>query len=160
MPTAIRRATAAAARARATARREQLQARRLQAAGLFAQGVRPAQVARQLGVSKQSASHWHATWNAGGIEALTSKGPTGLRPRLSDADLQRLEQALLQGAATHGFTGDLWTLPRITTVIHRLTGVRLHPGHVWSILHQRMAGACNAPSAAPPNATSRPSSGG
>jgi transposase len=113
MPTAIRRATAAAARARATARREQLQARRLQAAGLFAQGVRPAQVARQLGVSKQSTSPWHATWNAGGIEALTSTGPTGLRPRLSDAGLQRLEQALLQGAATHGHgpTGDLWALP-------------------------------------------------
>jgi transposase len=111
MPTAIQRATAQAARARAATGREELQARRLQAADLFAQGVRPAEVARRLEVSKQSASHWHATWRAGGLEALHSKGPTGVRPRLSDADLERLEQALLEGAAAHGFTGELWTLP-------------------------------------------------
>src|SRR2546429_9809064 len=27
-----------------------------------------------------------------------------------------------------------WTLPRVATVIERLTGVHYHPGHVWKIL--------------------------
>jgi len=39
-----------------------------------------------------------------------------------------------QGARAHGFGTDLWTLPRIATVIERLTGVWNHPSHVWKIL--------------------------
>jgi transposase len=81
MPTLIRRANAPAARVRATAERASRQARRLQAAELFTRGMRPAAVARQLGVSKQSASRWHAAWTAGGPEALHSRGPSGLPPR-------------------------------------------------------------------------------
>ena len=64
----------------------------------FTRGMRPAAVARQLGVSKQSASRWHAAWTAGGPEALHSRGPSGLPPRLSDADLERLATALGHGA--------------------------------------------------------------
>src|SRR5918912_691508 len=105
MPTLIHRANAPAARVRATAERASRQARRLQAAELFAQGVRPAEVARQLGVSKQSAGRWQAAWQAGGDQALHSQGPHGVRPRLSDADLRRLAAALDQGAEAHGFTG-------------------------------------------------------
>jgi transposase len=82
MPTLIRRANAPAARA--TAERARLQARRLKAAELFAQGKRPALVARTLDVSKQSASRWLAAWQDGGTAALASKGPTGVKPRLSD----------------------------------------------------------------------------
>jgi transposase len=63
-------------------------------------------------------------------------GPTGVKPRLCDADLQRVEQALLEGASAHGFTGQLWTLARIAQVIQRLTAVRYHPGHLWAVLHQ------------------------
>src|SRR6267142_1089593 len=33
-----------------------------------------------------------------------------------------------------GFPTDLWTLPRVATVIERLTGVPYHAGHVWYIL--------------------------
>jgi hypothetical protein len=52
--------------------------------------MRPAAAARQLGISKQGASRWHAAWTAGGPEALHSRGSSGLLPRLSDADLERL----------------------------------------------------------------------
>jgi transposase len=145
MPTAIRRADAPAARARATAERARRQARRIMAAELFADDVRPAQVARTLGVSKQSASRWRAAWHRDGSAALASKGPTGVKPRLSDADLQRVEQALLQGADAHGFTGDLWTLVRIAQVIEHLTGVRYHPGHLWAVLHLRLSWSVQRP---------------
>jgi transposase len=145
VPTLIRRANAPAARARAAAERARLLARRLQAAELFARGVRPVQVARILAVSKQSASRWHAAWERGGTVALASKGPTGVRPRLSDADLERIERALRQGAAAHGFTGDLWTLRRIGAVAERLTGVRYHLGHLWAVLHQRLGWSVQRP---------------
>jgi transposase len=109
--------------------RDRLQARRLHAADLFAAGVRQAEVARQLEVSAQAVSVWHARWQSGGPEALQSRGPSGPAPRLSDAKLAMVEQALLEGAGANGFTGELWTLDRIAVVIERLTGVRHHPAH-------------------------------
>jgi len=45
-------------RGRRPADREALEERRLQAARLFAKGLRPAEVARHLGVSRQSTSVW------------------------------------------------------------------------------------------------------
>jgi DDE superfamily endonuclease/Winged helix-turn helix len=77
------------------------------AAGLFAAGVRQAEVARQLEVSVQAVSVWHARWKQGGVEALRSRGPSGPPPRLSDAQLATVEAALLQGATANGFTGEL-----------------------------------------------------
>ena len=90
--------------------RDRLQARRLRAAELFAAGVRQAEVARQLVVSAQAVSIWHARWEHGGAEALRSRGPSGPIPRLSDPQLATVEQALLEGATAHGFVGELWTL--------------------------------------------------
>jgi transposase len=118
--------------------RDRLQARRLRAAELFATGVRQAEVARELGVSAQAVNVWHARWRAGGPEALRSRGPSGPAPRLSDAQLAPVGQALFKGASANGFVGELWTLDRIGLVIQRLTGVRHHPAWVWALLRYRL----------------------
>jgi transposase len=52
--------------------RDHLETRRLSAAELFAAGVRQAEVARQLEVSAQAVSVWHAHWKQGGIAANDS----------------------------------------------------------------------------------------
>jgi transposase len=121
------------------------EARRLRAAELFAQGRTQAEVARELGVSRQSAHVWHTRFTQGGVDALRSRGPTGPNPRLSDAQLTSIEQALLQGARANGFDTDLWTLERVAVVITQLTGVRHHPGHVWSILRRRLGWSLQRP---------------
>jgi transposase len=118
------------ARRPAAQQRERLQARRLRATELFATGVPQAQIARQLGVSPQAVSVWHARFKAGGTDALRSRGPTGPAPKVSDARLAGVEHALLEGASANGFVGELWTLDRIALLIERLTGVRHHPAHV------------------------------
>jgi transposase len=134
--------------------RERLQARRLRAGELFAIGVRQAEVARQLGVSPQAVSVWHARWRAGGLDALRSRGPTGPDPKVSDVQLAQVEHALLKGATANGFVGELWTLDRIATVIERLSEVRHHPAHVWALLHTiGWAGACSAQRGVLPSAT-------
>jgi transposase len=122
-----------------------LEARRLQAAELFAQGHTQAEVAHQLGVSRQSAHVWHTRFQGGGVDALRSRGPTGPDPKLSAADLARVEEALLQGAQANGFDTDLWTLERVAVVITQLTGVRHHPGHVWVILRHRLGWTLQRP---------------
>ena len=113
------------------------EARRLRAAELFAQGHTQAEVANQLGVSRQSAHVWHTRFQQGGVDSLRSRGPSGPDPKLSAAQLARVEQALLQGARANGFDTDLWTLERVAVVICQLTGVRYHPGHVWVSLRHR-----------------------
>jgi transposase len=74
----------------------------------------------------------------GQIKDVRGAGPTGSAPRLSDAQLAAIDQALRQGARAHGFDSDLWTLARVTTVIKRLTGVAYHPGHTWKLLRHRL----------------------
>jgi transposase len=125
--------------------RAALEARRLQAAELFAQGRSQAEVAHQLGVSRQSAHIWHTRFTQGGVDALRSRGPTGPDPKLSAAQLAKVEEALLQGAQANGFDNDLWTLERVAVVITQLTGVRYHPGHVWVILRHRLGWSLQRP---------------
>jgi transposase len=129
-PTAYRR------NARGLRDRQAFEQIRMQAGALFATGRSQAEVARTLGVARQNVSRWHARWQAGGLQALASRGPTGPAPRLSDSQLHDLEQALRQGARAHGFDTDHWTLARIATVIEQTTGARYHPGHVWKLLRR------------------------
>jgi transposase len=103
--------------------RERLQARRLRAAELFGVGVRQAQVARHLGVSPKVSATGMPAGRLADPTPCAVGGRTGPTPRLSDRQLGRVEQALLEGATANGFTGELWTLDRIATVIERLTGV-------------------------------------
>jgi transposase len=121
------------------------EARRLRAAKLFAQGHPQAEVARALGVSRQAVSRWHARFTQGGVDALRSRGPTGPDPKLSATQLAKIEEALLAGAMANGFDTDLWTLERVAVVITQLTGVRHHPGHVWSILRHRLGWTLQRP---------------
>lgn len=109
--------------------------RRQQAAKLFAKGETVfASVARQLKVSRQSVFRWYQQWRRGGSAALRGAGRAGRKPRLSSRQLGVVEVALRKGAKHHGFTADLWSLPRVARVIERVTGVKYHPGHVWRVL--------------------------
>jgi len=114
--------------------RDRQQQRRLQAAELFAQGVHQAEVARRLGVSRQTASQWHARWRQDGSQGLHSQVP-GARSRLSPAQTRAVEHALGLGPKAHGFDTDQWTLARVSQVIEQVTGERYpHPAGVWKLL--------------------------
>ena len=113
---------------------EAMERRRRRAGKMFDAGKSQADVVRELEVSRQSASRWHAEWAQGGTPALRGAGRAGRLPRLNERDLTRLERELLKGPLANGFPTDLWTLARVGEVIERLTGVSYHPGHVWRIL--------------------------
>jgi transposase len=113
-----------------------MEARRLQAARLFARGESQVAVAKALGVTRVSAHHWFHVWKAQGRAGLKGAGRAGRKPRLDAAQLAGVERALRNGPRAHGFSTDLWTLPRVAEVIERLTRVRHHPGHVWRLLRR------------------------
>jgi len=113
-----------------------LEARRLEAARLFAKGCSQAEVARSLQVSAMSASRWYGAWREGGRQALRKHTHPGPPSRLGKRQLQRLVRELLKGPRAHGYATQLWTLPRIAGLIEKLFGIRYHPGHVWYLLRR------------------------
>jgi transposase len=133
------------ARQRGARQRAERQARRERAAELFAQGRTQAEVARELDVSRQSASRWHAGWQADGASGLQSRGATGRRPKVPDTALEAIQQSLLEGALAHGFATDVWTLDRIAIVIQGLTGVTLSNPSVWRLLRHRLGWSVQRP---------------
>src|SRR3989441_13210888 len=84
-----------------------MQERRLRAADLFEQGVRPAEIARQLGVCHQIVSDWRNAWRRSGRDGLRGAGRAGRLPKLSLEQLAQVENALIQGAAANGYPNDL-----------------------------------------------------
>jgi transposase len=123
---------------RGTGRRDRgaLEQRRLRAGRLFAKGMRPAEVARELGVSRQAATVWFRTWQGEGVKGLRQAERTGRPPVLTTKELSKVQRALLKGPAAYGWHTELWTLARVADVIAMETGVRYHIGHVWKILRR------------------------
>jgi putative transposase len=113
-----------------------LEQRRLKAARLLEQGYAEAEVARQVGVHRQSVNRWAKALAASGRAGLRRANRAGRRPKLSPADLRRLEQCLKQGPEQFGYVTGLWTLARVTKLIEQQFGVRHDPSQVWRILRQ------------------------
>ena len=111
-----------------------LETRRQKAALLFEKGTSQAEVARKLRVSAQSVSRWHGQWSEGGAVLLQGAERAGRKPKMEESQWAIIAEVLLQGARTHGFPGNLWTLRRVADVIEQVTGIRYHPGHVWKLL--------------------------
>ncbi|MFI6599155.1 helix-turn-helix domain-containing protein [Nonomuraea sp. NPDC050536] len=59
----------------------------MRAGDRFAAGATDAQVAAEFRVSRMSANRWHRAFDAGGGEALLSKGPGGEKCKLTQAQL-------------------------------------------------------------------------
>ena len=124
---------------------EGLEKRRKDAARMFKAGTRQAEVARVLGVSRQSVSRWCKDWEKAGIKALKAAGRAGRKPKIEAGDLKKIDIALRKGARANGFDTDLWTLRRVAKVIEAISGVHYHQGHVWRILRDSMGWSLQRP---------------
>ncbi|MFD8929578.1 winged helix-turn-helix domain-containing protein [Streptomyces mirabilis] len=110
---------------------------RMQAAELFEQRIKPPEVARRLRVSRKSAYQWHQVWCDGGVQALSSRGPSGSRCRLSPRCLEKLAAHLEQGPAAHGWVEDqVWTAARVATLIGRKFHVSYSVSGATRLMHR------------------------
>ena len=114
--------------------RVKLERRRLQAAHLLQQGVSEAEVARRVGVHRQSVNRWAKQLAKGGRPALKRAARAGRPPQLSAADLQRIEQGLRRGPEALGYRTSLWTAWRVADLIERECGVKYSTVHAWRVL--------------------------
>src|SRR5260370_38422813 len=86
-----------------------LEQRRLEAARLLRRGVSQSEVAREVGVHRQSVSRWDKEIKESGVRGLKKAGRAGRKRLLSAADLRRGEDRLNQAAQAHGCEPKLWT---------------------------------------------------
>lgn len=69
-----------------------------------------------------------------GVTALQEGKRTGAPTRLSVEQLNQLVSELHKGAEYHGFSGAVWTRPRVNEVVKRLFGVSYDPSQIGRIL--------------------------
>jgi transposase len=115
-----------------------LEQRRMKAARLLEKGYPEAEVARRVGVHRQSVNRWAKELAAGGRVALKQAGRAGRKPRLTADDLRRIEEALKLGPEALGYGSSLWTAWRVADLIHRECGVKFTTGHVGRILRDEL----------------------
>lgn len=120
-----------------------LEKRRLKGGKLLARGMSPSEVARQLGVARQTVASWERRLAEDGGDGL-KRGELG-RPRQLDAGQEReLGKVLMAGALAAGYPTELWTLPRIGKLIAKRFGVKYSTGHLWHLL-RRPGFSCQKP---------------
>jgi len=121
-----------------------LERRRMEAAELLKRGVSQSEVARRLGVHRQSVIRWARQLAQSGKAGLKKAGRAGRKPRLSSAQLKQIEHALKRGPQALGYATGVWTASRVRELIEDLCGVRYHEAHVWRILRQ-LGWSCQRP---------------
>jgi transposase len=121
-----------------------LERRRFRAFGLLIKGLSEAEVARRVGVHRQSVNRWAKQIDDKGRAGLKQAGRAGRKSRLRETDLKRLELGLKQGPQALGYETHLWTLERVAELIERDFGVEYHPGHVGWLL-KKLGWSCQRP---------------
>jgi transposase len=121
-----------------------LERRRIAAGRLLRQGLSQSEVARRVGVHRQSVSRWAYELKRSGRSGLRQAKCTGRPPKLNAVQLRDIEQVLKRGPEAYGFATGLWTARRVRDLIEYRTGVRYHEDHVWRILRQ-LGWSCQRP---------------
>lgn len=127
---------------RALSQRE-MEARRLKAVPYFKNDWSERLIAKKLGVSGPSVHEWKVAWKEKGTAGLKA-GKYGRLSRLSKEKERVVKRNILKGAETHGFSGDYWTLRRVTKAIQTWTHVAYEDRSVWHLL-KRLGFSCQKP---------------
>ena len=97
-----------------------------------------------VGVSRKSVYEWKKAVRDGGRRALRAKPQRQSQCRLSQKQRAELVRLLKAGPREAGFDCDLWTLPRVATLIQREFGISYNVDHL-SRLVRRLGFSCQKP---------------
>lgn len=108
--------------------------KRLKAGRMLLAGKGCTDVAKAVGVARQTVYTWKGLLDEGGIDALRAVPERGRPAQLDEQQLAAVRATLLRSPTEYGFGTELWTLKRVGAVIERLHGVRFGQTQVWRIL--------------------------
>jgi transposase len=122
---------------------EAMEARRLKAAPYFKKKWSERRIAVKLGVSGPSVHEWKVAWKKMGTRGLRA-GHYGRVSKLSPAQETQVQKKILKGAEAAGFSGDFWTLKRLTKAVKRWTRKEYEDRSIWHLL-KRLGFSCQKP---------------
>jgi transposase len=113
-----------------------LEDRRHRAVALYRRGIRQSDIARKLGVTRQSVCRWVDAFVRKGPGALRRKPRAGRPPKLTAAQRAELIELLSRGAEEAGYSTQLWTAGRIRRLAIERFKVRFHTNHIPKLLQR------------------------
>ena len=117
--------------------REQMEERRREGARLLRDTkMTKAAIARRLSVSRAAVGNWVKALSEGGLQELGQRFSTGRPSKLSDEQMEDLEQILRRGALAAGFPTERWTLARVKQLIEREYAVTYHLNYLPRLLQR------------------------
>lgn len=119
-----------------TLRHETLQEMRFVAVRMIRRGIRAEDIAESMRLNRSTVFGWIRRYRLQGWGALKSTKAPGAQPKLKPKQFIGLIRLLRDPATQHGFGSDLWTGPRVRSLIHRKFRVRLHPKHMPRFLRR------------------------
>ena len=116
---------------------EAIEARRLEGLRLLKRKVSQSEVARRVGVRRQTVHVWAKRLEevSGAVGKLRAR-PLGRPTKLEREQLEGLRAILLAGALTAGFPTELWTIKRVRAVIRKRFDVEYGMSGCWSLLRE------------------------
>lgn len=109
-----------------------LRNRRLKARSLLDAGLPQAEVARWLGVSRQSVSRWARLPRS----CLGEVRASGRKPRLGQSARARFAAALSAGPRAAGFSTERWSATEAQQLLARRFGLDYSLVHTWRLLRR------------------------
>lgn len=115
---------------------ELLEQQRRNAARMFKRDFDANTIAELLEVHPQTVRAWRRQYDAGGLEALSSRPHPGPPCRLDDGQKQQLLDLLAHRPSDYGYDHPLWTTRLIARLIKDQFDVTYHHNHVGVMLRQ------------------------
>ena len=114
----------------------QLEERRTRAFEMLDTGFRPAEIAIDLDVARQTAYEWKAIFEATGMAGAKAKPHPGPGKNITAEQLEKFKTMILQGALVHGFPSNNWTCARAAALIETTFGLTYTADHVGVMMKE------------------------
>ena len=116
--------------------KSQLEERRTLAFERLDTGFRPAEIALELGVSRQIVYLWKTIFDTHGMAGAKAKPHPGPGKYITAEQLEEFKTMILQGALVHGFPSNNWTCARAAALIETTFGLVYTADHVGVMMKE------------------------
>jgi transposase len=117
-----------------TLSRDEMERRRMKAAGHLLKGSSAGFVAAKFGVSRTTAFRWQRVITEKGVDSLKRRTATGRPPSLSAEQLARLAQICSESPWAQGLPDGRWTAVLLAKLIEERFGVHYSQDHVGRLV--------------------------
>jgi transposase len=113
-----------------------LEEMRFTAVRMVKRGIRVEDIAHSMRLNRSTVFGWMCRFRQSGLKTLRSTKAPGAKPKLQAPHFSKLIRILHHPATRYGFGSDLWTGPRVRSLIRKLFGITLHPKHMPRFLRR------------------------